>query len=72
MIFAQTCLLRNARLLLGCVVLNSLKLRDNIGKVPAADRLLLNLMNYAAKDVDKPVSELPADFNDQMSKMGFA
>jgi hypothetical protein len=55
----------------GCVVLNSLKLRDNIGKVPAADRLLLNLINYAAKDLDKPISELPADFNDQLRRMGF-
>jgi hypothetical protein len=37
----------------GRVVLNSLKVRDNLGKVPAADRLLLNLINYAARDLAK-------------------
>jgi hypothetical protein len=56
----------------GRVVLNSLNLVDNIGKVPAADRLLLNLINYAARLSDKPISDLPADFNDQLRTMGFA
>jgi hypothetical protein len=56
----------------GRVVLNSLNLVDNIGKVPAADRLLLNLIIYAARGADKPISDLPADFNDQLRTMGFA
>jgi hypothetical protein len=56
----------------GRVVLNSLNLEDNIGKVPAADRLLLNLINYAARGADNPISDLPADFNDQLRTMGFA
>jgi hypothetical protein len=44
----------------GRVVLNSLKVRDNLGKVPAADRLLLNLINYAARDLQQPLSDLPS------------
>ena len=46
----------------GRIIVNSLKLRDNIDKVPAADRLLANLINYAARDTHKPVSDLPPDF----------
>ena len=40
----------------GRVLLNSLKLRDNLGQVPAADRLLVNLINYAAKDPNQPLA----------------
>jgi hypothetical protein len=50
----------------GRVVLNSLKVRDNLGKVPAADRLLLNLINFAARDLQRPLADLPSgdlDFN---------
>jgi hypothetical protein len=50
------------RLAAGRVLLNSLNVRDNIGKVPAADRLLLNLINYAGKETNKSMSDLPADF----------
>jgi hypothetical protein len=42
----------------GHVVLNSLKVRDNLGKVPAADRLLLNSINYAARDLQRPLADL--------------
>ncbi len=41
----------------GRVILNSLKLRENIGRVPAADRLLLNLINYAARDASASPSK---------------
>ena len=34
----------------GRLVLNSLRIRENIGKVPAAERLLRNMLNFAAKD----------------------
>lgn len=54
----------------GRIVLNSLKLRENIGKVPAADRLLANLINCAARDSHKPVSDLPPDLNDRLRTMG--
>ncbi len=46
----------------GRIIVNSLKLRDNIDKVPAADRLLANLINHAARDMHQPVSDLPPDF----------
>jgi hypothetical protein len=59
------------RVAAGRVVLNSLKLRENIGKVPAAERLVLNLLNYAAEDIRKPLSDLPLDFNRQLRAIGF-
>lgn len=56
----------------GRMILNSLNLRDNLGKIPAADQLLLNLLSQAAKDTRRPISELPADFDSQLRAMGFA
>jgi len=55
----------------GRCILNSLNLRDNIGKVPAADQLVLNLLRHAAKDTQKPIADLPADLDDQLRTMGF-
>jgi hypothetical protein len=46
----------------GRIIVNSLKLRENIDKVPAADRLLANLIDHAARDTHQPVSDLPPDF----------
>ena len=34
----------------GRVVLNSLYVRENLGSHPAAERLLRNMLNYAARD----------------------
>lgn len=38
---------------------------ENLGKTPSAERLLRNLLNDAARDLDKPLRELPKDI-DQM------
>jgi hypothetical protein len=50
----------------GRIVVNSLRLRENVGRVPAADKLLLNLINYAARDSHKPIADLRPDFNDRL------
>jgi len=34
----------------GRLILDSLRIRENLGKVPAAERLLRNMLNFAAKD----------------------
>jgi hypothetical protein len=34
----------------GRIILNTLLIRENLGTHPAADRLLLNLLRYAARD----------------------
>jgi hypothetical protein len=70
--YCSDLLIASCPLAAGSLILNSLNLRDNIGKNPAADRLLLNLLNYAAKDANKPISDLPADFDGQLRATGLA
>lgn len=50
------------RLGAGRFILNTFRLLENLGTHPAADRLLLNLIQYAARDLDRPLAPLPADF----------
>ncbi|MDO8301973.1 MAG: hypothetical protein Q7T18_01910, partial [Sedimentisphaerales bacterium] len=38
----------------GNFILNTLQIRENLGKHPAAERLLRNMVRYAAQNVDKP------------------
>jgi len=59
------------RLGAGRFILNNLLIRENLGSVPAAERLLRNLLNYAARDADKPLAELPADFAAQLKAIGY-
>jgi hypothetical protein len=46
----------------GKFIINSLLILENLGKHPAADRLALNLIRYAACDMEKPLIPLPDDF----------
>jgi hypothetical protein len=55
----------------GRFILNTLLIRENLGQNPAADRLLVNMLRYAARDVDKPAVALPADFERQLKTLGF-
>ncbi|MGA2865122.1 MAG: sugar-binding domain-containing protein [Verrucomicrobiota bacterium] len=55
----------------GQFILNSLLVRDNLGKVPQAERLLRNLLRFAARDAAKPSAALPADFNEQLKAVGY-
>jgi hypothetical protein len=56
----------------GRFILNSLKIRENLGHVPAAERLLRNMLNYAERDTGKPPAVLPADFDAQLTSLGYA
>jgi hypothetical protein len=40
----------------GRFILNTLKIRENLGKVPAAERLLRNMLNHAAQDIAQPLA----------------
>ena len=40
-----------------------------VGRDPVAERLLRNMLNYAARDVHKPLADLPADFDKQLEAM---
>jgi hypothetical protein len=56
----------------GRFILNNLQIRENLGSVPAAEHLLRNLLNYASRDLEKPVEDLPGDFESQLQALGFA
>jgi hypothetical protein len=47
----------------GRFVLNTLLIRENLKGSPVAERLLRNMLNFAARDVDKPLADLPPDFD---------
>ena len=55
----------------GRFLLNTLAIRSNLGSVPAAERLLRNLLRYAALDAAKPPAELPANFEEQLIALGY-
>ena len=53
----------------GKFTLNSLRIRDNLGSDPVAERLLRNMLNHAARHVHLPPIPLPADFDAQLGAM---
>jgi len=55
----------------GGFLLNSLRIREHLGKVPQADRLLRNMLRFAARDLDKPLMELPANFEALLQAFGY-
>jgi hypothetical protein len=55
----------------GRFIFNTLRIRENIGSDPLADRLLRNLLNFAARDLDKPVAERPMDLEQQLKNIGY-
>jgi hypothetical protein len=55
----------------GRFILNTLRLREHLGTHPAADRLLVNLLRYAARDHARPLAELPPDFEAQLRAFGY-
>ncbi|HNQ89141.1 MAG TPA: glycoside hydrolase family 2 TIM barrel-domain containing protein [Verrucomicrobiota bacterium] len=54
----------------GEFILNALSIRDSLGKVPQADRLLRNMLRFAARDTAQPPVDLPADFDTQLRDLG--
>ena len=55
----------------GNFILNTLLIRDNLGTHPAAERLLRNMLRFAAHDLNKPVEKLPADFESKLKAIGY-
>jgi hypothetical protein len=55
----------------GRFVLNTFPLLDQVGRHPAADRLFLNLVRFAAESVERPLMELPRDFEEQLKRIGY-
>ena len=55
----------------GRFILNTLRIRENLGTHPAAERLLRNLLRYAARDAGKPLADPPADLDAQFKAFGY-
>ncbi|OPZ95364.1 MAG: hypothetical protein BWY71_02261 [Planctomycetes bacterium ADurb.Bin412] len=51
--------------------LNVYPIRQRLGGDPVAERMLRNLLNYAGRNISQPLSALPADFEDEMKKIGY-
>lgn len=59
------------RLGAGRFVLNTLRIRENLGRDPVAERILRNLLNDAVRDAEKPLADLPPDFEGLLKAMGY-
>ncbi|MFH0760306.1 MAG: glycoside hydrolase family 2 TIM barrel-domain containing protein [Bacteroidota bacterium] len=55
----------------GKFILNTLLIRSNLDIHPAAERLLINLLNYAARDQKKPLEKLPVDFDAKLQAIKY-
>jgi len=55
----------------GRFILNTLPVLEHLDLHPAADRILLNLINYAANFTKKPSAELPPDFEMKLKSIGY-
>jgi hypothetical protein len=48
--------------------INMFRIRETLGRTPVAERLLRNMLNYSARDLGQPLTNLPADFDDQLKR----
>jgi len=55
----------------GRLTLNTLRIRENLGKDSVAERLLRNMLRHAASEAGQPVADLPADFEQQLKALGY-
>ncbi len=55
----------------GKILLNTFNLMDQIDRHPAADRLVLNMIAYAARTTRKAPTPLPADFPTLLKDLGY-
>lgn len=55
----------------GEFILNTLRIRENLGHVPQADRLLRNMLRFASRNISKPLTELPTEFDAQLRAVGY-
>jgi hypothetical protein len=55
----------------GRFVLNTLRICENLGRDPVAERLLRNMLRYASRDLAMPPAEVPADFDDHLKAIGY-
>ena len=59
------------RLGAGRFVVNTLRIRENLGIHPVADRLLRNLLRYAEHETARPPVEIPPDVDALLRSIGY-
>ncbi|MBN1845341.1 MAG: hypothetical protein JW810_06625 [Sedimentisphaerales bacterium] len=69
--YASGLMVAVCRLGAGRFILNTLRIRENLGPNPVAERLLRNMLNDAARDAGEPLTALPADFETQLELLGY-
>ncbi len=70
--YSSGLMLAEYRLGEGRFLLNTLPIRENLGRNPVADQLLRNMLRYAAPRADQPPAGLPPDFDRQLQTLGLA
>ena len=56
----------------GKFIVNTLNIIENLNSDPAADLLLHNLINFASKDFDRPLTKgLPQNFSQKLKEIGY-
>jgi len=55
----------------GSFIVNTLHITENLGKDPAADRLLTNIIRFGATNTGVPMAKLPADFDSMLVRIGY-
>jgi hypothetical protein len=69
--YASGVLLGSYKFGAGQFVVNSFPIIEYVDKHPVADRLLLNLINYAGNFANGPALALPADFQARLKEIGY-
>ena len=59
------------RLGAGRFIVNTLQVGQNLGKDPVAERLLRNMLRYAARETSEPLADLPGDFDSTLRRLGY-
>ena len=59
------------RLRAGRFVLNTLHIREHLGRQPVAERLLRNMLRFAAQETTQPPAALPPDFAETLKTFGY-
>lgn len=54
----------------GKIILSSFRLLENLGRHPAADRIVLNQLAFGSADLQKPLSSVPAAVSEQIERIG--
>jgi hypothetical protein len=59
------------RLGAGRFLLNTLLIRERLGRDPLADKLLRNMLHYAGRDLTEPVAPVPAEYDELLKELGY-